>query len=557
MMKFIDDNILKFKFIILSLFPLIFLSCSTTPPKDYKFHPELELFDKLVSEIKRLDGDGLIPRKYRPDSWKSVVQNLRKDLINAKTKNEVGQVFKRLDGSYPNLHAHITLRKDYDLHSKGRINPSIYFYFEMVNEDKISDAMRIKVRTDRFFKNLQPDDHPKDGDQVIQLDGKTPKQWKHELFNHCKSPLLNQCAVEFMDYFSKELLSWDRSRPLSVKLKRGNRYWTIPVEIEPHIRKKRRGKKSSFSTCASEAEKYKGFSLKYEGYHACFYEYEKDRKIGLLRIRSFSYRRTKYPKNYPINNIFGAVERFWKLHWKGNHLKYSKLIIDVLDNGGGNSPEAWYGLFYDKPYQEMYVRFKKIKEIENQEILKHMFYEDPAKFITLKNWNKKKIIENTPLGEFLPPMPQFCADKNKDCNDSLFKPRKHKFKGKVVILTNPWCVSSCVGFVWNMKRLLGENLKFVGIPDSADSSYARIHLDGYIDSKGRTRIISRERKAQTHNDIAENAVFTFALPVSISTDGQGNIISGIPMKMDKFISRPWSYSWSKWEQEVLRTAIEL
>lgn len=63
------------------------------------------------------------------------------------------------------------------------------------------------------------------------------------------------------------------------------------------------------------------------------------------------------------------------------NLPPSKLILDVIDNHGGQSPIPYYGLFYSDPYQEQYVQFKKIQEFEQEEILNSLFWGDKGKEI--------------------------------------------------------------------------------------------------------------------------------------------------------------------------------
>ena len=64
---------------------------------------------KLKAEIDRIDGEGLTPRFNRLEGWDATLDRLATEAYNAKDLYDLGRVFKRIDATYPNLHAKIYL----------------------------------------------------------------------------------------------------------------------------------------------------------------------------------------------------------------------------------------------------------------------------------------------------------------------------------------------------------------------------------------------------------------------------------------------------------------
>ena len=73
----------------------------------------IALFDALVIEIERLDGDGLINRHTRPESWRQTTARLREAAATASSPIEYGQVFHRLRATYPNFHAGVSIAEPF------------------------------------------------------------------------------------------------------------------------------------------------------------------------------------------------------------------------------------------------------------------------------------------------------------------------------------------------------------------------------------------------------------------------------------------------------------
>jgi len=130
-----------------------------------------------------------LSRKNRMESWNKTVSKLRKQLSRTKTKYEIGHIFRRLDATYTNLHSHIDLAEDYDTYSQGKVNLVISFRFVNVDQDKVAERVLIRVRSDKPYRNLPKEKIPQDGDELIEINGKSIRLWAKENFIYCKCNL--------------------------------------------------------------------------------------------------------------------------------------------------------------------------------------------------------------------------------------------------------------------------------------------------------------------------------------------------------------------------------
>lgn len=525
-------------YIILS-FILAQLGFAQDTPKLPTANERVLLFKQIVSEMNRLDGDGLIPRSNRPENWEATTAKLEKEALEAKTLFELGRVFKRLDASYPNLHAKVHLHKSLDVvKSEGALS----FNFSIVPELKNSEASNY----DYYIKTKENNLDLKNGDQVISINGESIQSLEDTNFIFCKFPLKSQCALELFYNFKKEIL-WSRTQPLEIKVKRDNQEIKTKVSFEI-LSADAKPKSDPDLTCEEQEALYKPFVLDFKGYNLCAYTSKIYPKTLVLRIKSFV-----YGSNDPISSLEAEVELFWVNYWSKKSGHYNMILFDIIDNHGGSSPIPYYGLFTQNPYQEQYAQFRKIKEFERKDIIENNFWGDKAKEIWLQNIKKDGTYEKTLEGEFLPPVPQFCADQKNDCREGLFQPRKHNFKGRIKILMNQWTISSGVGFVDNMAKLFKNKVTTYGHYDSGDSAYSRATVSASIENnKPRVDVLalSKAKKPDQPEPWVRQIV-----TVTRSTDAEGNIISGKVQKITHWIPRSWKQSDEEWQKEVFNKAL--
>ena len=539
---------------------LVLVSATSASAADLPDHKtRLEMFDHVVAEYERLDGEGLPARANRPEKWRETIARLRKEMDAATTKTDVGRVFDRLDATYPNLHAHLTLADDYDHRGQNRPKHAIRFRAEVVDRNQKSYAYRIGSIDTDMMKTFKETTRPAMGDEVVAIDGRPMKEWSRENFIFCKLPLREQCESNIFDHFRKGLLFRKTTDPIEYTLRRNGRTWTIKAPVEVAADRKTA---STTPTPAPEPEcpvedgRYDGFKVVHRGLNICVFESEKWPGVAVLRLASFRYR--NLPESSKVKSVRSEVEALYEAYWKERAPKVKKLIIDVIDNGGGDTPVAWYELFLDKPFQEMFVQFKKLPELENAEIREKLFYEDAGKEIWFKRLKETGRFAKIRTGDFLPSIPQFCATEDKSCEEGLFQPRSHGFKGEIRILVNEWCISSCTGFVWQLKDKLGKRVKLVGMPDSGDSAYARLYLDLYVDPSRpegyRTEVT--QRVGRTNQELPEGALLRQQIAVTRSTDSRDRVISAKPTAVDVWVPIHYREFDDSWEAKAFKAALK-
>jgi hypothetical protein len=308
--------------------------------------------------------------------------------------------------------------------------------------------------------------------------------------------------------------------------------------------------------CPDKPERYQGFKPVYKGLNVCVFESENASNVTVLRIASFRYR--DLPKESKIQSLKDEVEQFYEKYWKDKAPATRKLIIDLIDNGGGDTPVAWYQLFYTKPFQELYVQFKKLAELNDDHTRKALFYEDNAKEIWFNNLKKSPSYQKMYLGSFLPTIPQFCAHDDQGCDIGLFEPRKHRFTGDVRLLVNEWCISTCTGFVWSMKDQLGKRVKLVGFPDSGDSAYARLFIDLYLGNSNSSdfRLQVSPIEGAIRQNLPDGAILRQQVTATRSTDSKGKLISATPTTVDIWIPYRYRHYDDSWESLVFKAALK-
>lgn len=531
-----EHYLMKITLIILFIASVAY---SQSEPKLPNQKEREQLFKQVVNEINRLDGEGLIPRFNRPEDWKTTTDKLALEAKKAATLYDWARTFKRLDATYPNLHAKIFLRKELDqIANEGNLK----FNFIIAPDLNTATADSYKY----YIRKYKDDDSQiKSGDEVIAINDKPIQEVEAENFIYCKFPLKSQCALELSDNLRKELLHWNRSLPLELTILRGqekNKY-----KVDTTTAPQKLTGSDDETSCEDRASLYKGFDLAFKGFNLCAYTSKNQKNTLVLRIRTFL-----YSDDCSICDLPSEVDLFWNNYWRFNSGKFKTVIFDVIGNFGGQTPIPYYGLFTEKPYQEQYTQFKKIKELERQDIIESLFWGDKAKEIWFKNIKNDQTFSKTADGEFLSTIPQFCADPTKDCREGLFKPKPHKFKGRIKILVDQWCVSSCVGFVDNMAKLFKGRVKIYGHPDSADSAYSRVTVAASFD-KGNALVKILPQKKSRKPDQPEPWIRQ-VVSVTRSTDDKGNILSGKPQHIDYWIPRRWSQNDGDWVKDVFNKA---
>ena len=494
----------------------------------------------LASEMERLDGEALYLRKNRQASWQQITDQLAIEAEQAITLNDFARVFSRLNQSYPNLHASLNIGKELESALIKGTELKVYFMAEILSERQTQYVISNIHKDAVYSKETQPEL----GDELLAINGQAMADWEKETLEFCKFPLAYQCNRELPRYFEKEFLSWRNTQPLFFTLRRGSKVWDILVETRP----KAAGTRNQVD-CKIENNRHQGFKRIYSGNRACVYQSINDPKTALLRITSFDY--SGLNKNESITSLPIEVNQLYS--WWVNNSDWDHMIIDLIDNTGGNAPTEYHEILLKKPFQQLYVTYKKTKELENSYLRSQVLWETTEQELWFQSLIGSGDWENLNYGDYTPAVPMFCAEPNQDCRKGLFKPRPHSFNGKISLLMNQWCVSACDDFVYVLTEQLGSRVKTYGQHQAADTAYSRLAIQVDLDStqpKGFTlKVVS------SHGPPSPEAFFTQTVVLSRAQDGRGNILSGIPVELTEFVPLTFN-NYKNWPNTVLEKALE-
>ncbi len=396
--------------------------------------------EALAAQMERLDGEALYVRENRATDWREIVEDLQQEAELAPSWFSFMRSLLRLNLAFPNLHSSMRPGKEAMKHIPKRILPSIEFSAEWYSEHQIRYVVsRVGTENRRADELL-----PRIGDEVVAINGRKTADWQKENFEFCKFSIKEQCDFELPLTFAKELLSWTRDEPLTYTLKRNEATWSVSVEIK-EVGTYFPPPQRAYS-CKQELNRYADFTLVYGGNRACIYESNKFPGKAIFRIGSFNYPDETLVKNEPIDSLQKEIEALYP--WWLQHATWSHLIFDIIDNHGGNSPIGYYQILFQHDFQEQYVSFKKTPEMEILHLRESIFWGSPGQEIWFQNILNSGIWATIPQYQYTNPIPMFCADESKDCRVGLFPVRKHPFRGRISVLLNQWCVSSCDGFAY-------------------------------------------------------------------------------------------------------------
>jgi hypothetical protein len=484
------------------------------------------MITELAAEMERLDGEGLLVRENRPKSFRNVVSGLASEAENARDWHALLKVFHRLDHAYPNLHARM-VPGSWWKESRGNLQPIALFRADWLEPNRVE--YRISS-VEKGFSGAQV------GDRVIAINGRSMAEISEEYFEFCKMALKAQCDFELPKFL-------EFAEPTIYSLERGSERFEqiIPLErIQPSL--------AGYEPCAEDKDLYPGFAMKYAGRYACFFEKINDPATLLLRIRSFHYKNAE-EKNEKIASVRQEVDALWPW-WRERAALTKHLVIDLAGNGGGNAPIPYYEIFFPRPFQEQWVSFRKLPEMLNAKLRESVFWGEEAQETWFQNILKEGLWDRIAEGEFLPPVPMFCAGKKRDCRETLFSPRDHGFRGQVSLVVNSSCVSSCDGFVYAFHEEMGARI--IGQPQAADSAYSRLSIYLLPDATQGFRL-----QVAAHTDpIPEQAFLSQIIAFSRSVSSDGRVVSGIPVPVDDFVPRYHHQTAQDWRRAAVAVSLQ-
>ncbi len=507
-----------------------------------------EMVLAIRDEMIRLDGEGLIPRENRPESFRKTSNKIANEALKSKTDFDFYRIFSRLNATYPNLHANVNFAPNFnseisDLGRRNMEEANINLRVEVLAPTKTRTVVQIISGDDELAKKW-------DGSELIAINGIPLKKWQDDNFLFCKWALRSVCDRNIEEGILKGILFW-KSGSLIYTVKNKKEKADLTVKFQKPDTKTNVSSNNPFTRRQCDwkwQKRYPGFELIHKGYFACLFQKSDDASVQLLRVSSFQYKRgNKVDPKSLIKNIKQETDAL-KAVWIPRSALVKHLIVDLIDNGGGNEPMDYYRMLFHKPFLEQYVEFKKTPEIEDISLRTSMFWEDVSHELWFQQQKKIGAWDKLKIGSFSKPSPMFCADDTHPCGEIEFQPFDHQFNGKISVMVNDGCVSSCDGVTWMLAKRLGA--KLYGFYQAADSAYSRLRIDAIRDPslpRGFKLKISPQRA-----DPPADLLVSQDVAVTLSVDENGKVLSGRPLPLKSFVPIHWD---SDYHRDVLRAVL--
>ncbi len=542
------------------------ISCSTpTRSKsshlsdvNYLMQKKTAIFDSLLKEIDRIDANRLSLFKNKDLNWSQISAELRAEIDRAKSPVEIGAVFKKLDALYPHVQSQYFLNPDLDRIPLGsklvlplRITPLIDEPTQKQFRYYISN-----VRAESFVGSQAP----LEGDEIIEINKKPIAEWERENFTFCKHTAPSLCAIDFGNNLRNENLNWNHLVPLVFVVQRGPQ--KIVINVKNNIQSGGVQESADLNSdsyneslpCGIDAKKrYPAFGYRYKGRKLCLLESHSYPGVAILRISSFN-----YFGNESIRTIKQEVEIFSKFYWNEHSGEIKNLIIDVMDNEGGEAPINYYSILFKNPFEDQYIKYKKIKEWNEPGFDESLFTgdNDGGKFIWMKSLKEDGLFNKIALGSYFEPIPHTCVNSKLDCRVGRFEPAEHQFNGDVHVMLNQFCSLNCSSFVATLERNLGSRVNFYGLPDSGDPAAALLELKMLMTPGGSNPVEFRTRIWNNTTPAFEtDLLLTQTLAFSVATDKSGNIEEGVSRRINKMAKLTYKNYPNSYSTETLKVIL--
>jgi hypothetical protein len=486
------------KFIFVFFLPL-FVCCADTKQKVSKENLfDLKFYNQLMQDIEYFDAEAIDTRnRTKAVSWEQYKTHYRSKLEECHDADCAKKVFLRFAEGFVNLHSNFEITGYLDprimVDSMYRAHPSIVFEYPSL----------------RMYE-------PSTAKEITHLNSIPVKELMHQFINYeCSFSSTVGCATIFIRKLNANWLTI-ADRPLrTITYSDGT---VSPIKFKKLKRPQHNESKKTF------AASMKGWETVVEGNK---FVLMRKSKTLLLKYVDFLYDDLGddlYCENSAYQNsmcqdiqlltesirLIGPVE---------------VLVIDLQNNIGGAEVTPLLAAFAKQPFYDLSVRFRKTPVLENDTIRPYLFWSNSR----LENWfstiRKQESYANTAYGAFLPACADFCRG-SENCELQPIQPAGKLAIGRIVLVTNYNCVSSCDDFVWRMKDY--ANAIVAGQPQAADATYSRIRLAYYT---GNSRIYRKEfGPGQTISE--QNLFYTATIPNSAVVNKRGKPMQGLPASLD-------------------------
>ncbi len=504
--------------------------------KDLVMKKRVAMFDAIVREIDRVDADRKDILRLKGENWDQDINDLRAEVEKARSPEEFGRALRKIDSIYPHVQSQQVLNPELESVPLGS---KVVLPFKMVPTVKDPNEQHFKY----FISQVNPDDFelgavPHLGDEVIEINKKGIEDWEQENYVLCKSVSHAVCALELNHNFRNEILSWDHREPIEMKLLRGAE--KIAVKLKAKIETSAGFEPSETADIYSDVfpcgidikRRYFEFGFLYKGRRLCVLGSHAHPGVAVMRISNFNYS----GNDDSIHSLRQEIELFKNTYWNDHNTDIKHLIIDLMDNDGGDAPMPYEALLIDRPFRGQYMKYKKLKEWTSEPVEDLLFTleGDGGKAIWLKSLKEEAKFNDKNLGDFFDPIPRYCVNSKLDCRVDKFEPDEHPFKGDIKVMLNQNCILACSSFVSDLSENLGSRVSFYGLPDSGDALASQIAINLFLTPSAAKPF---EIKSQVWNSAAppiiNDLLLTQTVAFTATTDAVGMPLSGISRRIKK------------------------
>ncbi len=494
------------------------------------------MFDAVIKEIDRIDVDRREISRLKGEDWDRNMNDLRGEVEKSSNLVEFGRALKKIDSFYPHIQSQQVLNPELESIPLGS---KVNLPFKMIPTIKDLSEQHFRY----FISQVTPDsfdpgDVPRVGDEVIEINKKEMEEWERLNYLFCKSISHAVCALELNHNFRNESLGWTQNQPVEMLLLRGPD--KIKVRLHAKIEASAGFEPSETADIYNEVfpcgidikRRYFEFGYLFKGRRLCLLGSHAHPGIAIMRISNFNYA----GNSENIRSIKQEINLFRTSFWNDHSSEIKHLIIDLIDNEGGDPPVGYEAMLFDQPFQGQYVKYKKLPEWTSGSFEDLLFpYDgDGGKAIWIKSLKEEGRFAKKNFGEFFDPVPRYCVNSKLDCRIGRFEPDAHLFSGDIKVMLNQNCILACSSFASDLHDNLGPRVSFYGLPDSGDALASQISINLYLTPLGKKPF---EIKSHLWNSaappITKDLLLTQTVAFTQTTDVLGALKSGISRKIKK------------------------
>lgn len=458
----------------------------------------LDFFDQLTRDIEQFDAEAIDTRnRTKKVSWTEFKKFYRDKLDECDGEPECARsVLTRFGNGFVSLHARFEIA--------GSENQRIW----SDSTSKATPAIAIEYPSLNCF--VQGTSR-----QITHLNELPINEVLQDFINYdCRYSSAPGCAFDFIRRLNANRIFVNEEPVTNITLSGGP---SVHVAYDKVKHNRKTGSKAELSASM------KDWDLVVEGNKFILLRH---RESYILKFSDFVYEGLGgglYCEGQAAENSLCGDIQLLTASIKGK--KIDTLIVDVQGNYGGVEISPLIAALAKKPFYDLSIRFRKTRALENDTLRPYLFWSNS----NLENWfttlMQRDEYAKIPYGSYLPATADFCRG-SANCDLVPIDPAGQLHIGKIIIVTNYYCMSSCDDFVWRMKDYGDADI--AGQPHAADATYSLITLAYYQ----RGTMISRKEYGPGQSVDSLDLIFTATIPNSATVTKQGQPLQGVPAKLN-------------------------